>query len=148
MSDFKGRVRPDWQQQLKGVLDKAKLAGPKGLLIFDLDSTVFDNRPRQSRIVREFGKVSGIKALEACKDSNWDSGWDLKAALISCGLSAETAEQNFKAAKNFWGARFFTSAYCADDIEIPGAPEYLHAVVKTGAQLVYVTGRHEEMRAG
>ncbi len=148
MTRFDGRVRPDWQQQLRTLLEKAREAGPKGLMIFDLDSTVFDNRPRQSRIIREFGKVAGLTALEGCTDKNWDSGWDLKAALVSCGLSPALAEQHFKAAKNFWGARFFTSKYCVDDIEVPGAPEYLHAVVKTKAQIVYVTGRHEEMRAG
>ena len=148
MTRFDGHVRSDWQQQLKAVLEKAHQAGPKGLLIFDLDSTVFDNRPRQSRIVREFGKASGLAALETCSEKNWESGWDLKAALLSCGLSQQLADQHFKAAKNFWGARFFTSAYCLDDVEIPGAPQYLHAVVKTGAQVVYVTGRHEEMRSG
>jgi hypothetical protein len=149
MTRFNGeRVRPDWQQQLKTVLEKARAAGPKGLVVFDLDSTIFDNRPRQSRIVREFGKIAGLAALEACTDDNWESGWDLKAALVSCGLTSELADQHFKAAKNFWGARFFTSEYCVDDIAVPGSPEYLKAIVNTGVQLIYVTGRHEEMRAG
>ena len=68
--------------------------------------------------------------------------------MLACGLSAELADQHHAEAKSFWGARFFTSEYCVDDIEVPGAPQYLAAAVETGAQVVYVTGRHEAMRAG
>ncbi len=148
MTDFKGRIGPDWKKQLKDVLAKATAAGSKGLLVFDLDSTVFDNRPRQSRIVREYGKAQKLAALEACEPKHWVSGWDLKAAMIACGLSDAVATQHYDEAKKFWGARFFTSEYCLDDIAVPGAPEFLAAAVKTGAQVVYVTGRHEEMRDG
>lgn len=148
MTDFKGRIGPDWKKQLKDVLAKATRAGNKGLLVFDLDSTVFDNRPRQSRIVREYGKKQGIAALEGCDTHHWVSGWDLKAAMIACGMAEPAAEQAYPDAKKFWGARFFTSEYCVDDIAVPGAPEFLAASVKTGAQVVYVTGRHEEMRDG
>ena len=148
MTDFKGRIGPDWKKQLKDILERARAVGEKGLLVFDLDSTVFDNRPRQSRIVREYGKARGLAPLETCEARHWNSGWDLKAAMIACGLSPELAEKNYHDAKNYWGARFFTSEYCVDDIEVPGAPQYLDAALKTGAQVVYVTGRHEEMRAG
>jgi hypothetical protein len=148
MTDFKSRIGADWKKQLTDVLDRAKAAGQKGLLVFDLDSTVFDNRPRQSRILREFGKARGLASLEACEPRHWNSGWDLKAAMLACGMTDAAADQHYTDAKNFWGARFFTSEYCVDDIEVPGAPQYLAAAVKTGAQVVYVTGRHEEMRVG
>ncbi|MBS1150166.1 MAG: hypothetical protein H6Q89_1864 [Myxococcaceae bacterium] len=148
MTDFKSRIGSDWKKQLNGVLERARAAGEKGLLVFDLDSTVFDNRPRQSRILREYGAARGLKVLEGCQPSHWNSGWDLKAAMLSCGLSAELADQHYSDAKSYWGARFFTSEYCVDDIEVPGAPQYLQAAHDTGAQVVYVTGRHEEMRVG
>lgn len=148
MTDFTPRIAADWKQQLKAVLERATAAGNKGLLVFDLDSTIFDNRPRQSRIVREFGKARGLKALEQCDTKHWISGWDLRAAMAACGLAADQVERHYHDAKNFWGARFFTSEYCVDDVEVPGAPAFLAASVKTGAQVVYVTGRHEEMRAG
>jgi hypothetical protein len=148
MTDFKSRIGSDWKKQLKDILERAQAAGEKGLLVFDLDSTVFDNRPRQSRILREFGIARKIAVLEACETRHWNSGWDLKAAMVACGLTSELADQHYHDAKNFWGARFFTSEYCVDDIEVPGAPQYLAAALKTGAQVVYVTGRHEEMRAG
>lgn len=147
-SDLAHRVRPDWKDVLKRLLADAQKAGPTTVMVFDLDSTVFDNRPRQSRIVREFGQAKGVELLTRCEPKHWDSGWDMKAAFLACGLSQAEADALFKDAKNWWVERFFTSAYCVDDIEVPGAPSYLQGVLKSGAQLVYLTGRHEEMRAG
>lgn len=146
--DHAHRIKSDWPHSLRAVLAEAKKVGAKGVLAFDLDSTVFDNRPRQSRIVREFGLARGFAALQRCDVSHWVSGWDLKAAMIACGLTPKEAEEIYKDAKAFWSDRFFTSEYCVDDVEVPGAGEFLGACVKTGVQLAYVTGRHEEMRAG
>ncbi len=148
MSDFKTRVAPDWKQRLTQVLETAHAARATGMLVFDLDSTVFDNRPRQARIVREFGEARGIAELKVCRESHFDSGWDLEGAMRNCGLPAPAAQGLHKELKRFWGARFFTSAYCVDDVEVPGAARYLKRATETGARVLYVTGRHEEMRAG
>jgi hypothetical protein len=148
MSDFAHRIRPDWKDFLRQLLDGARAAGPKTTLVFDLDSTVFDNRPRQARIVREFGQQAGLSKLTACAPEHWSSGWDMKAVFLNCGLSQAEADAIFKDARNFWAERFFTSAYCVDDVEVAGAPGYLRGVLATGARLVYLTGRHEEMREG
>jgi hypothetical protein len=147
-SDHAHRVRPDWKDVLKRLLVDARAAGPQTLMVFDLDSTVFDNRPRQARIVREFGEARGVAALTRCAPEHWSSGWDMKAAFLACGLSQEEADALFKDAKTWWTERFFTSAYCVDDVEVAGAPKYLGGVLEAGATLVYLTGRHEEMRAG
>ncbi|MBL9037270.1 MAG: hypothetical protein JNG84_02025 [Archangium sp.] len=148
MSDFLSRVAVDWSSVLERVLAAGRERKASGLLVFDLDSTIFDNRPRQARIVREFGAAKNLTPLTKCQPFHFTSGWDLRAAVMSCGVSAADAEAMYKDLKAFWAERFFTSDYCHDDIEIVGAPRYLHACVATGAQVVYVTGRHEEMRAG
>lgn len=148
MTEFAHRIAVDWHRTLDQVLERARAAGPKGLVIFDLDSTVFDNLPRQARIVREYGQQKHLKALETCQPFHFTSGWDLTGALVALGLPPEEAKGHQQELKRFWGARFFTSDYCRDDIEIVGAPRYLHEVVKTKARIVYVTGRHEGMREG
>lgn len=148
MSDFKNRILPNWAQTLTDVLARARAEGSKAVLAFDLDSTLFDNRPRQARIVREFGTHAGIDALTRCAVEHWTSGWDMKAAMRNCGMDAAEVERVYAEAKKFWQERFFTSDYCVDDVAIEGAAEFTHAVVKTGAVLAYVTGRHEAMRAG
>lgn len=148
MSEFLHRIAIDWHTTLEQVLERATKAGPNGIVVFDLDSTVFDNRPRQARIVREFGKQKKIAALERCHPQHFVSGWELEAAMVACGVPAAEARDLFKELKAFWAERFFTSEYCRDDIEIVGSPRYLHAVTRTKARVFYVTGRHEEMRAG
>ena len=148
MSDYLHRVAVDWHKTLEAVLTAATQAGPQGLLAFDLDSTVFDNRPRQARIVREFGAAQGLGALTRCQPWHFVSGWNLEAATVACGLPAAQAQAVYPALKAFWQERFFTSKYCRDDIEIVGAPRFLHQLDFVKARVIYVTGRHEEMREG
>lgn len=146
--DFLHRVKPGWSRTLLEILERAGSLGPRALLVFDLDSTVFDNRPRQARILREYGQASGVAPLAGCTASHWSSGWDMRGAMLRCGLSAQQADEHLPLARLFWGERFFTSAYCVDDVAIDGAPGYLDAVVDRGATLAYVTGRPEPMREG
>ena len=146
--EFKSRIRPDWRQTLLDILAQARRLGAQAVLACDLDSTLFDNRPRQARILREFGLARGVEALKGCTPRHWASGWDMKAAMRECGLPASEAEALFPEARAFWLERFFTSAYCVEDVAIAGAVAFTHAVVATGAQFAYVTGRHEGMRAG
>ncbi len=40
---------PEWQRVLTDILAAAKAAGPGGVIAFDIDSTLLDNRPRQAR---------------------------------------------------------------------------------------------------
>ena len=147
MSDYLYRVPLNWPATLKKVLAEAKKAN-KGLVVFDLDSTVFDNRPRQARILREYGAQFGQPLLKQCQPWHFTSGWDLRGAAIACGISKTAVESIYEEMKKFWQERFFTSEYCKDDVEVLGAPRYLHAFLPTRATIVYVTGRHEAMRKG
>ena len=148
MSDYLPRVAVDWHKTLEQILSKAQKSGANGLLVFDLDSTVFDNRPRQARIVREFGAVKKLPGLLQCQPWHFTSGWDLRGATTSCGLTTAQSDALYPELKAFWQERFFTSEYCRDDIEIVGAPRYLHALDYVKARVIYVTGRHEAMREG
>lgn len=145
--DLKHRIRPDWPRVLDAVLDRAR-ATAGAVLAFDLDSTVFDNRPRQARIVREFGQARGIPLLHACQATHFPTGFNMKAALRNCGLAEEEIDAVWDEARAFWMERFFTSDYCEDDDTIDGAAEFLHKVTRTGATLAYLTGRPEVMREG
>jgi hypothetical protein len=148
VSNLKSRVRDGWQQVLHGILSQARSLGPQAVLAFDLDSTLFDNRPRQARILREFGLARAVEKLSGCAPHHWESGFDMRGAMRNCGLSDEEVESLFAAARAFWLERFFTSEYCVDDVAISGAAAFTHAVVDTGAQLAYLTGRPEGMRTG
>lgn len=131
---------------LDRVLERAA-ATPGAVCIFDLDSTLLDNRPRQARILREFGQARGVPKLAAATASCWVD-WSIGHAMANCGLGADEIEALVVDAKEFWRERFFTSEYCRDDEAIAGARDYLIAVAERGATIAYCTGRHEEMRAG
>jgi hypothetical protein len=147
-SDLKTRVREGWQQTLRDILARARSLGSQAVLAFDLDSTLFDNKPRQARILREFGVAQSQEKLLQCAPHHWESGFDMRGAMRNCGLSDEEVEAQFPLVRAFWLERFFTSDYCVHDEAIQGAAAFTHAVADSGAHLVYVTGRHEAMRAG
>jgi hypothetical protein len=148
MIDFRDRIRPDWPELLEHIQTRARELGPRGVVVFDLDSTLLDNRPRQARIVREYGASHGRPALSACRPEHFDSGWNLRAALIRCGIPAPEVEGFFPDFRRFWQERFFTSEYCLDDVAVRGASAYVQRLAQTGTQIRYVTGRHEGMRPG
>ena len=114
---------------------------------FDLDSTVLSNKPRQARIVREFGRERGIAELTRCGPGSIVT-WDLRDTMQACGLSREEAERYVRDLRRFWLDRFFTSEYCREDEPIPGAAAYLRRALGAGGQILYVTGRHVGMEAG
>jgi hypothetical protein len=148
MNPFSDRIAVDWPQTLERVLGLATQNAGQAVLAFDLDSTVFDNRPRQARILREFGAERSIAELRRTQAFHFVNGWDLRAACVAAGMTPADADSLYRDLKSYWGARFFTSAYCRHDIEIVGAPRFLQACSKAGARIMYVTGRHEAMREG
>lgn len=131
---------------LERVLGRVR-AVPGSVVVFDLDSTLLDNRPRQARILREFGQAHGIALLAAARPEHWVD-WSLTRAMLATGMPAAEVERLDEEAKLFWRDRFFTSAYCRDDESIAGARDYLQAIQAAGGIIAYCTGRHEEMRGG
>ncbi len=134
-------------QTLRGVLERVRAANGSKVVIFDLDSTLFDNRPRQVQILREFGLLHDIHELYSSLDVHI-LDWDLKGPLVRAGVAPDKAETLYPKVREFWRERFFTSPYCLYDVAMPGAAAYVSALAKAGATIVYLTGRHEPMRAG
>src|SRR5262245_29399183 len=122
---------------LERVLARARVI-PDAVAVFDLDSTLLDNKPRQARILREFGAAHGIPALAAARTEHWVD-WSIAHAMANAGLPADEVARWADAAKQFWRERFFTSEYCRDDEPIAGAKEYLSAVAEAGAIIAYCT---------
>ena len=143
-----GRARPEAQASiLDAALARARAAAPRGVAVFDLDSTLLDNRPRQARILREYGAWAGVAALAGARAEHWRS-WDLADALRAAGLSSAEVAVHLLPARRFWGACFFTSEYCREDVALPGAAAFVRAVAEAGAQVAYVTGRPDSMEEG
>jgi hypothetical protein len=137
--------RPEQTRVLQSAISAIRAERPAAA--FDLDSTLLMNKVRQARIVREYGEQVGDRRLAACPPEAVMS-WDLRDSARFCGLSAVEAEAVYPALKEFWRERFFTSAYCRDDTPVDGAREFLNAILSAGGEILYITGRHEEMGRG
>jgi hypothetical protein len=145
-SPFGRRANPAEQTRvLRAALAAVHPGRP--IAAFDLDSTLLDNKPRQARIVREFGEERGDGRLAACGPTKIVS-WDLRDTALLCGLSGDEAEEIEPDLRSFWLSRFFTSAYCEDDAPVAGAREYLKAVLARGGEVLYLTGRPRDMAEG
>lgn len=145
------------KEVLSNVLNRVNLAiknrikngGKEVKVVFDLDSTIFDVKPRTLRILKEFGATK-----EAKKISGHLADWT--QTLESCSLlytleerarasdtpgSDEEKRAFFTEAMSFWWKRFFTNSYLAHDRPSYGAVEYVNRVVDAGAKVIYLTGR-------
>jgi beta-phosphoglucomutase-like phosphatase (HAD superfamily) len=142
------RAREEDQERILGeALARARAGAPGAAAVFDLDSTILDNRPRQARILREYGEAAGLPALLGAAPEHW-RGWDIEAALAAAGLPPDVARRHAEPALRFWAERFFTSAYCRLDVPVPGAPAFVRAVAAAGPSLAYVTARPARMEPG
>jgi hypothetical protein len=142
------RARPaDQAAILLAALARVRAAGPSAVAVFDLDSTLLDNRPRQAAILRDYGEEAQLPALRAARPEHFAS-WELARALERAGLGRAEARRHAGPFREFWEERFFTNRYCRLDVPIPGAPEFTRAVHAAGVRIVYVTGRPATMRTG
>jgi hypothetical protein len=138
-------VAADQTSILQAALDNIR--PDASAAVFDLDSTILSNKPRQARIVREFGRARGVAPLARCEPAAVVS-WDLRDTMRLCGLSEDEVRSLHAPLREFWFHRFFTSEYCKEDEPIAGARDYLHRVIGAGGHILYVTGRHSGMEAG
>jgi hypothetical protein len=135
------RARPgDQPAILLAALARVREAGPHAVAVFDLDSTLLDNRPRQAAILRGYGRATGLPILRRARPEHVTS-WDLSRALAAAGLAPAEVRRHAGPFHEFWAERFFTSRYCRLDVPVPGAPQFVCAVRAAGARIAYVTGR-------
>jgi beta-phosphoglucomutase-like phosphatase (HAD superfamily) len=131
---------------LQDVLDRCRR--PRAVVVFDLDSTLLDNKPRQAQIMAEYGQAHGVPALAGSRREHWTGGWDFRHAMRNAGLPAAEVDAHVEPYRALWRDRFFTSAYCRLDEAVAGAVAFVRAVREAGGRVLYVTGRHEGMRTG
>lgn len=111
------------------------------VVLFDLDGTLFDNRPRTLRILHAYAAqlphehIADAKAIRSLNSR--DIAYLLEDTLSPHGVKPAVIE----GAKAFWRARFFTDAACADDVPVAGGVPFVRRCWNEGATIVYLTGR-------
>ena len=137
---------PHQTNLLRGVLSRIASAveqgGPTPLVVFDLDATLYDNRPRTLEILMEYReqildtRPDVAEPLGALTSERIE--YLLSDTLRGCGVTRADVVADVT---RFWHERFFTDAYCQHDAPVEGAPEYVRACYEAGAIVVYLTGR-------
>lgn len=122
--------------------DASDAAGPSPVVVFDLDGTLLDNRPRTCAILHELGDAwkrrepeLATSLLEAAPERlDYLLSDSLKRLGVTrTGLVAE--------AETFWRERFFRDEFLVHDVPLPGAVEFATACYEAGGVIVYLTGR-------
>lgn len=118
-------------------------------VIFDLDSTIFDVKPRSLRILKEFAQTARAREISP-EIAEWSlrlPGFKLLYTMEESARANQIpgdepkAREYLKEAFKYWLARFFTHQYVTMDHPTPGAVDYVNRVVDAGGKAVYLTGR-------
>lgn len=118
------------------------------VVILDLDSTLYEVKPRTHRILTEWADSE-----DALQHTPVRKVFQ-KLTLPQVGYSVRDTFDHLKLCQNenagavdsvrrFWTSRFFTSQYLPYDHAYAGSPEFAQKLYDLGAHLVYLTGRDE-----
>jgi len=134
----------------KAVLEAKKLP----VVVFDLDSTLFDVSRRSYEILREWLAHPESKSFTETRQALQDvQPTDMRYSLQDVWeakkvpFQSEPFLQHFKQAKDFWRKRFFGNEYLKHDEPMPGAVAFVKKLHQMGVQIVYLTGRDVPLMA-
>ncbi len=115
---------------------------PAPVVVFDLDGTLLDNRPRVVSIFQELAAHWEKDFPDASRKlsivGNDDIVYGVDENLQRAGI-AEADLRTF--GQQFWKERFFIDGYMRFDTPTKGAVDFVRACYANGASIVYLTGR-------
>ena len=116
--------------------------GRAPVVVFDLDATLYDNRPRTLQVLMEYAEevrddFPDVAAALATLDARHIK-YLLSDTLRGCAL---THHEVVRDVTSYWRDRFFSDEDLRYDVPLEGAPEFVRACHEAGAIIVYMTGR-------
>ena len=104
---------------LPRVLSRAAALREQAVLVFDLDSTLLDNKPRQARIVREAGQALGEPRLLGCQPEHF-TDWSVDKPLRRLGLRDEEIPDLVPKVRRFGNSAFSPAITASTTLRLPG----------------------------
>ena len=139
------RYQPQALAQISERVAAERAAGKTPVVVFDLDHTLYDGRPRTLVILAEFAATlspAHARHAEAIRTISLRGvAYLLKDTLAAAGVHDP---QVVAAAEAYWKPRFFSDAYVDLDVPLPGAAAYVQDLWRRGALVVYLSGRNAE----
>lgn len=124
-----------------------KLKDESRLVIFDLDSTLFNVSHRTQSIIESYAKLPQYKKefpqqIEQLKNVKVEfRDWGLTEPLRRAGV--QNTPDFFRSLTNYWNEHFFSDNFLHMDVPYEGAAEYVTTLNNDGAHILYLTGRDE-----
>ena len=129
---------------LRDLVARCQSIAPRGTpaVVFDLDGTLMDNRPRTSAILHEcaerlHGRAPEVAARLRATDAQ-SLSYLLSDSLEDLGVHDTALVAEISA---YWREHFFADDHLRFDVALGGAVEFTRACYDAGAVLVYLTGR-------
>lgn len=149
--EFHAHSNPEVLNQVHEWIEKDRAQNTLApVLLLDLDSTLYEVGSRTFQILKEWIASPESREFPKVRDRLTqmklpEMGYSLLDTFSALGLSVMDlgVEDALKAAKKFWGQRFFTNEYLSFDQTYAGAPEFVQKAYEVGAEIVYLTGRDE-----
>ncbi len=129
---------------LEGIVQRCREStSTPPLVVFDLDGTLMDNRPRTGAILEAFGRDPAVRITPeaAAKLTSVDInrlGYLVGESMRALGVDDEAA---IEAAFVYWKDRFFHDDWVGRDTAVAGSVEFVRACYEVGASCIYLTGR-------
>lgn len=134
--------------EIKAVAQKSIDEGHRNLLVFDLDSTLFDVSPRSEKIVLDFAHDPARQnnyPVETALLKNIKIGprdWGIRTSVQRLPFVTPPPKEFVSELREFWKEHFFASDYLHHDLPYPGAVDFVrHFADHPQNQIVYLTGR-------
>jgi hypothetical protein len=112
------------------------------MVVFDLEGTLLDNRPRILQILQEFSRETKYITPDAAQKLSTLTlpliQYRLNDTLASVGIMDKVVVDNAAA---FWAERFYNDEYLKYDQPTPGSVDFVRRLYSSGARIVYVSGR-------
>lgn len=136
---------PGQVQLLQDVLSTIATVRDEGeipVVVFDLDGTLFDSRPRTQAIFLEYAEevaedfpdvAECLRPLQVA-----DIHYLISATLRDCGLTHPDVVRDIT---QYWRDRYNGEEYLQYDLPSAGAADYVQACHESGATVLYLSGR-------
>jgi hypothetical protein len=136
--------RAEQSALLTGILERAERLRREevpAVVVFDLDGTLMDNRPRTCAILHEFARTrrhhDATVAERLLAAHPEQLAYLFSESLERIGVAGDVAVE----LEVFWRERFFADPHLVHDVEVPGAVAFARASYDAGASIVYLSGR-------
>lgn len=140
------KLQPPFSTPLQSFLNElSQKTNP--LVVFDLDSTLFNVTKRTEKILKDFSKLTEVRnkfphlAQKISEIQIEHNDWGIYPALDRLSIQ----DENFKALlKKYWIQHFFSNHYLQYDHPYDGAVDFVNYIHdQTPAHILYLTGRDE-----